>query len=135
LRNLELGLKWAKKRGFGEGERKGFKNNRREIMKTFSQETREQVSEAFNGFCSVEDCFADAVDHHHKLSNTKYYQEKFPLFLQSPFNCAPVCRFHHDNNSQHPELKINEKQAEVYEEFLETLVDVGMAKGRQEKNG
>ena len=102
-------------------------------MDTFSQETRREVAEAYNGFCCVGDCYNEGIDHHHKLPNTKYNQEKFPLFLQSPFNDAFCCRFHHENNSQHSELKITEQQAEVFEEFLETLIDIGIAKGRTEK--
>ncbi len=91
-------------------------------MDTFSQETRRQVAEAFNGFCSVMGCFENAVDFHHKCPNTKYYQEKFPLFLQSPINCAPVCRNHHDNSSPCYELHIREEMAEVYETYLNNLL-------------
>ena len=71
------------------------------------------------------------TDHHHKLPNTKYNQKRFPLFLQSPLNDGFCCREDHEECAEHPELNITEQEAEVFEEFLETLVDAGIAKGRQ----
>lgn len=98
-------------------------------METFSQETRREVAEAFNGYCCVKDCLSMAVDHHHKLPNSKYCQEKFPLFLQSVLNDAPVCRYHHDNSSQHGELNIRDEVAEVYENYLKKIYDLGIDEG------
>lgn len=86
---------------------------------TFSQEVRENMSFVFNGYCSFEGCLEKAVDGHHKLPNTKVNQRKFPLFLQSPINFAPGCRKHHQDGKLD---KITEKEAEVYEWWLEKLI-------------
>jgi len=87
-------------------------------MKTFSQEIRKQMSEAFNGSC--QNCLEKAHDCHHKLPNIKINQNKFPLFLQSPMNLQPLCRTCHDRYNFH---SITEKEAAVYEQWLKNIIE------------
>lgn len=95
-------------------------------MQTFSQEIREGLFNAFHGFCSIPDCHNQALEMHHVLPNTKRNQKKFPLFLQSPFNCCPICKSCHEKYSIFEWLKITEKQAEVYEKYLKGLKNRNM---------
>ncbi|MFA5048567.1 MAG: hypothetical protein WC516_06105 [Patescibacteria group bacterium] len=90
-------------------------------MQTFSQEIREQLYKANRGYCSIPGCTNKAKECHHILHNTLVNQKKFPLFLQSPFNCAILCRDCHMKYSTFSWLKITEKQAEVYESYLKGL--------------
>lgn len=85
------------------------------MKKTFSQSTRLNVFEAWNGYCCVQDCMNKATEAHHALPNTKLNNKLFPLFIHSAFNLKPVCRYHHENYTMFPELKITIKLAEVYE--------------------
>jgi len=87
-------------------------------MKTFSKKTREAVLRASNGRCSYQDCLNMATEFHHMLPNLVYYQNLFPLFLQSPFNCMAICN---DCHMTKPKVKVKENFAIVYEEFLNDL--------------
>jgi len=86
-------------------------------METFSQEVRMAMFDVQNGYCAHEGCYNKITSFHHKLPNYKRYQKKFPLFLNSPFNCVGLCQECHD---QYPHLyRVTDKLAEVYERFLE----------------
>jgi len=89
--------------------------------KNFSDETKLSIFEAMNGYCCVKGCYNRIEDFHHKLHNFKSHQEKFPLFLQSVFNCAGACRDCHNDYAIHPELNINVAIAELFENFLREL--------------
>lgn len=91
------------------------------MKKGFPSEVRIIMSEVYNGYCCVEGCYEKIHSYHHRLPETEYYMKKFPLFIHSPFNCAPVCNKHHVNHRQFPELNISEKEAKVFEEFLQGL--------------
>ena len=86
---------------------------------TFSNEVRESMLGAFNGYCQCsESCVMKATEFHHILPNTKMNQKLYPLFLQSPFNCCPINR---DCHSSKPKVKIRENLVIVYEEYLNKL--------------
>ena len=89
----------------------------------FSDETKQEIFDALNGYCCVGNCYNRIMDFHHKLHNFKHYQLKFPLFLQSVFNCAGTCRDCHNDYSIHPELNITENVAEVFENYLNELLE------------
>ena len=58
---------------------------------------------------------------HHRLPNKTEHQKRFPLFLQSQFNCAGVCNDHHEGHAGIPGLDVNVKEAAAYEEYLSTI--------------
>lgn len=91
------------------------------MKNNFSEYVKQTVLDAWNGFCSIEGCYEKADDFHHVWPNTEINQELYPLFLQSPFNCRPLCRKHHDNYSSYKELKINKNLVRVYEQYLKDL--------------
>ena len=83
----------------------------------FLIEVREAIFKAQNGFCA--NCLNKILSFHHKLSNTKINQKKYPLFLQSPFNCVGLCdKCHRDFAYKY---RISENLAEVYENYLQEL--------------
>lgn len=84
----------------------------------FSPEVQENERIAHNGFCRIEDCLEIIHKYYHRLPNTKTNQEKFPLFLQSQFNCAGLCYYHGLNIEG---VRISESEAQVYEEYLRRL--------------
>ncbi len=87
----------------------------------FSEYTTKLALLMNHGFCTINHCLDAAVDFHHKLPNTKLNNKKYPLFVQSIFNCALLCRRHHNNYSSINELKISEPQAEGYEKWLQNF--------------
>ena len=89
--------------------------------KNFSDETKQQVHSALNGYCCVKGCYNRIEDFHHRLHNFKSRQEEFSLFLQSVLNCGGVCRECHNNYAIHPELNITIAMAELFENFLRKL--------------
>lgn len=90
-------------------------------MNTFNNIVRESVLEAYNGYCCVDGCYEKAIECHHALHNTEINQKLYPLFIQSVWNCKPVCRKHHDSYRQFSELNITTKLARVYEQYLKDL--------------
>jgi len=88
-------------------------------MPTFSDETKHSLMRAQNGFCKA--CFNPIASFHHKLNNTKFHQSKFPLFIQSPMNAIGLCAKCHDTKAH--EYRINEHEAQCYEEYLELVAD------------
>ena len=85
----------------------------------FSEYTRRLALKMQNGYCMVVGCMNKATDFHHRFSNTKLNNKKFPLFVQSIFNCFPICRKCHDDYGNFEYIKITDSQAECYEEWLE----------------
>jgi hypothetical protein len=83
----------------------------------FSAEVKENIGEAQNWYCK--NCLNKIDSFHHMLSNSNVNGKKFPLFLNSPFNCVGLCQQCHDS---FPHLyKVTEKEAEVYENYLKGL--------------
>lgn len=88
-------------------------------MKTFSEHVRSLAIFMTNGFCGVEGCHKKATEFHHKLANTKVNNRLFPLFIHSLFNCLPICN---DCHMSKPKVKIYEKDAIAYEEYLRDYI-------------
>lgn len=86
----------------------------------FSIGVIQAVQYSQNGYCACKDCVEKIVDFHHVVPNTKSNQKKFPLFLQSPFNCRGLCRGCHDSERMY-EFKITDKQVQMYEYYLQKL--------------
>ena len=92
------------------------------MHKTFSDKTRTMMLVASNGYCQCsKNCTKLADQAHHKLSNTKVNQRLYPLFLQSPFNCAML---NHDCHISKPLPRIRECEVIVYEEYLQDLLQM-----------
>ena len=64
------------------------------------------------------------MDIHHRLHNTKPNRKLFPLFIQSPMNGVGTCRDDHDSGAIEV-FKITEKEARMYEEWLEEKIREG----------
>ncbi len=84
---------------------------------TFSEQVRYDENKAHHGFCRVKDCVERVHSYHHRLPNTQPNRKKFPLFIQSPFNCAALCFDHHEGHAT-AGVDITDLEAEVYERFL-----------------
>lgn len=85
-------------------------------MMTFSDDIREMMYKASNGYCQCsKECVKPITEYHHMLANTQVNQKLFPLFLHSPFNCLPI---NNDCHMTKPKIKIKEGLAVVYEEYL-----------------
>ena len=93
-------------------------NGIQEQMKTFSDNTRCMMLTANNGYCAYPGCFNKATEFHHKFPNTTVNQRLYPLFLQSPFNCMPICN---DCHMVKPKIKIREQEAIAFEVFLQEI--------------
>lgn len=91
------------------------------MKQNFSEHTRKLASKLNNGYCMIPGCREKAVDFHHRFPNTIYNNKCYPLFMQSIFNLAILCRKHHDDYGSFPWLKISEQQAEIYELWLENF--------------
>jgi len=89
-------------------------------MKTFSREVREAIYESQNGYCGCsKECVKPLEEFHHLVRNTKINNKKYILFTQSPMNCLGINGSCHQQKAQH--LKISDKQAQVYENYLQEL--------------
>ena len=83
------------------------------------QEVREVVATMFNGYCGCDpDCQEKATEIHHIISNSKSNVRKFPNFINSVFNLLPV---NHGCHMTKNIGNITEKQATIYEEYLQGL--------------
>lgn len=83
----------------------------------FPNEIRMTVGEAQNWTCA--NGLNPIASYHHRLPNTVENKRRFPLLLNSPFNCVGLCQKCHDN---YPHLfRITIQRAEVYETWLEKL--------------
>ena len=78
----------------------------------FSQEVREKALYITGGYCEYDGCLKKATEFHHMLSNTKTNRNLFPRFIDSIFNCMPICN---DCHMSKPKVKISERRAEMYE--------------------
>ena len=87
----------------------------------FSNDTKQAIAEAQNFFSKG--TLEKIHSIHHKLPRTKANVKKFPLFIDSPMNGVGLSFYEHSNNSHL--YRITEKEAEVYEWFLEKLVKIG----------
>ena len=83
----------------------------------FSEEVRESKLEVYSGMCCIDGCLKRAQDFDHGLPNTKANNKLFPLFMQSPFNCFPICREHHEDKA----IKITYRLVAVYETYLRKI--------------
>ena len=88
---------------------------------SFSFLSRLSVVDAYGGYCCVTDCTHQASEAHHALPNTKVNNKKYPLFINSVFNIRPVCKKHHEHYTMHPELRVSERLATVYEQALKEV--------------
>lgn len=86
-------------------------------MNTFSPETKERICVAQNGYCAG--CTNPIHSIHHMLNNNKDNRKSFPIFINSPMNGKGLCLQCHTDNSH--KYKITEKEAEVYEKWLEWM--------------
>lgn len=93
---------------------------------TFPEGTRRAEADIHHGFCRVKGCFRKIHSFHHRVPNTKANRKRFPLFIQSQLNCAGLCFEHHEGHST-AGVDISEKEAEVYELFLQELAGQGRA--------
>jgi len=92
--------------------------------KKIPDHVRRMVWEAYNGYCACEDCLHRAEEVHHVKSNSKANNKKWPLFMQSPFNLRPICHPCHDSKKIY-QFKITDKQAQMYEDYLQELKEMG----------
>jgi len=90
-------------------------------IKTFNEETKQAVAEAQNHFCKAINCYCRIHSIHHKLPNNKVNRKKFPLFIHSVLNAVGLCSKHHSDYAHL--FKITEKEAIIYEEFLQKLLE------------
>jgi hypothetical protein len=85
----------------------------------FKEDLRAKITKSTGGFCQIEKCVNEATELHHITPNTKVNQKKFPLYLQSPFNCFPIC------NDCHMTKPLPNKPTEamviLFEEYLTLL--------------
>lgn len=87
------------------------------MVKGFPEHVRHDVGKAQHWVCKH--CTKRIDDFHHKLPNTKPNRERFPLFLNSPFNCVGLCKTCHE---KYPHLyRVSEALSEVYEDYLDNL--------------
>jgi hypothetical protein len=84
----------------------------------FSAQTRELARRMYGATCCVHGCMEPATELHHALPNTVVNNKKYPLFTQSLLNCRPVCRTCHEAYTKHPELRVTEHQARIWEIWL-----------------
>lgn len=81
----------------------------------FSEEVRKRAYIITNGFCEYEGCVNKATEFHHKLANTSLNRKLYPKFIDSIFNCMPICS---DCHMTKPKVKISERRASIYESSL-----------------
>jgi len=89
---------------------------------TFSQEIRMREMQAHNGYCRVKGCLKKIHSFHHRIPNTRYNRERFPLLIQHQFNCAGVCDEHHINHKSVACLDISQEEAQIYEQALKEML-------------
>lgn len=88
-------------------------------MRKFQESVRKPMYAASNGYCQCSFfCSKKVTEFDHILPNTKPNNKRFPLFIQSPFNCMPINQSCH---SQKGKIPITLAMAEVYENYLQTL--------------
>ncbi len=86
----------------------------------FSEDLKNKVLDIYGGFCANFNCTNMATEFHHIVPNTEVNQKLYPLFLQSPFNCYPIC---HDCHMTKPlPAKPPERLIILFEEYLTLLL-------------
>lgn len=94
---------------------------------SITPETRRLLEYRSSGWCECsKECAERATDAHHMLADTKVNRAKFPLFIDSIFNLK------HLNNGCHlnkPVPRIGEREAQVFEEYLQEMIDEYKQKG------
>ena len=84
---------------------------------TFPKFIRELVQRGQHGYCAL--CTNYITDYHHKLFNTESNRKLFPIFINSIFNCAGLCRGCHDNMTW--KFRVSHDMALAYEEWLREM--------------
>jgi 5-methylcytosine-specific restriction endonuclease McrA len=72
--------------------------------------------EAYNYVCANKGCFNRVEHFHHIIPNTEVNNKLYPLYLQSPFNCYPICSTCHLNKPL--PIKPPERLIILFEEWL-----------------
>ena len=88
-------------------------------MDTFPDEVKRDMEAVFHGYCHGHNCYEKIHSFHHKLKNTPYNRKRYPLFMQSPFNCFPSCEKGHIH---YADKKITPELAMVYENYLRRIM-------------
>jgi hypothetical protein len=97
-------------------------------QKGFSAEVKQEVMDAYYGFCWL--CQNKATEVHHRLSNSISHKAMFPLFLNSIFNAAALDRDCHINGKH--VLDIPNKLAMAYEVYLALFATEWYNKGKED---
>ena len=92
-------------------------------MKTFSSKTRSMMLVASGGYCQIPGCIKKVTEFHHLFANTKVNQRLWPLYLQSPMNCFPICNDCHMTKGL--PFKPSIATIAAYEEYLNELKNNG----------
>ena len=97
----------------------------KKIKPTFSVEVKEAMLAAYGYHCAMPDC-SDLAEHfHHIVANTEVNNHNWPLYIQSPFNCYPICSTCHMNKPL--PCKPSERLIQLFEEYLRSLVKLEKA--------
>lgn len=99
---------------------------------TFSAEVKQLILNIQGGYCGHDGCLNTIHSIHHKLPN-KRENEKYTLLLHSPINAIGLCEWHHRNNSHNH--KINCIQAQIFEEYLQSIYELGLDEGIRKQIG
>lgn len=91
------------------------------IEKSFPEKIKKIAYNIYNGYCCIPRCHRFIHSYHHRLAETIYNIKKFPLFIHSILNCAPVCSEHHNNHRNFDKLNLSEKEAIAIENYLNEL--------------
>jgi len=89
-------------------------------MNGFPDKTKEAMLEVCGWMCAIEGCFNEVEQFHHIVPNTDINNKLWPLFIQSPFNCFPICSTCHMNKPL--PKKPSERLIQVYEDYLSSLL-------------
>ncbi len=85
----------------------------------FSDSVKQDIFQSQNGFCK--NCLNPAHSCHHKLPQNKANRAKYGLFIDSPMNGVFLCFSCHSSKAH--KYKITEQEAEVYEDYLRSLLN------------
>jgi len=85
-------------------------------MKGFDPKTKEIMLEAYSWMCAMPGCFERVEHFHHVVPDTKINNKRWPLYIQSPFNCFPICSTCHMNKPL--PVKPSERLIQLFEDYL-----------------
>ncbi len=88
------------------------------IGSELSPETKDAMTKALSGYCWL--CLSPFYQCYYRLCNSPSSLERFPLFIVSPMNCAPLCLEDY-MNKRHLVAFPNLRVVRVYEEYLQRL--------------